>query len=154
LKDKIQKKKDVLNGWLSTSSPLTFDQHVDNNSNLIISTLSYAWGPSLSKYIQLTSDKTYGASFIDTKNRQIAEKKYRFYIERFLLELDQRFSISKVQECLGALFDPAYLHENEQRVCQTGYRREQLAFLSKRYDVLVGFDPYKVATEWDLYDHH
>jgi hypothetical protein len=54
-----------------------------------------------------------------------------------------------VQECLGALFDPAYLHKNEQRVCQTGYGREQLALLSKRHDVLVGFDPYKVATKWE-----
>ena len=29
LKDKIQDKKSVLNGWLSTSSPLTLDHHTD-----------------------------------------------------------------------------------------------------------------------------
>ncbi len=149
LKDTIQEKKDVLNGWLSTPSSSTSDQHVDNNSNSMIFMFSYAWDPSLSEYIQLTSNKIYGTFFIDTKNRQITEEKCRFYIERFLVELDRRFFISKVQECLGTLFDPAYLHKNEQCIHQIGYGREQLAFLSKKYNTLDGFDPHKVATEWE-----
>ncbi|CAF1648070.1 unnamed protein product [Adineta ricciae] len=149
LKEKIQEKKSVLNGWLSTTPPLTFDQHIDNNSNSMTSTHAYAWGPSLSQYIQLTSNKAYGAFFVDTKNRKIAEENCHFHIERFLAELERRFSTSKVQEGLSNLFDPAYMHKNEQRVRQVGYGREQLAVLSKKYHLLDSFDSQKVATEWE-----
>ncbi|CAF1015489.1 unnamed protein product [Rotaria sordida] len=148
LKDKIQEKKSVLNGWLSAPSALIFDQHTTNNLNSTTS-CSYAWGPSLSNYIQLTLNKTYGAFSIDTKNRQIAEQNCRSYIERFLIELDRRFPISKVQESLSRLFDPVYLCKNEELVRQTGYGREQLVFLSKIYNLLDDFDPKKVSTEWE-----
>jgi hypothetical protein len=148
LKDKIQEKKSVLNRWLSTASALTFDQHINNNLNSTTS-CSYAWGPSLTKYIQLTLNKIYGAFSIDTNNRQIAEQNCQSYIKRFLIELDRRFPISKVQESLSSLFDPAYLCKNEESVRQIGYGREQLAFLSKIYNLLDGFDPEKVSTEWE-----
>ena len=149
LKDKIQEKKNLLNEWLSTPSPFTIDQHVDNNSNSTTSTFSCAWGPSLSKYIQLTSNQTYGAFFVDTKDRRLAEENCRSYIERFLIELDRRFPVSKVQESLCSLFDPAYLQRHEQRVRQIGYGREQVNFLSRRYNQLDGFDSHKAATEWE-----
>ena len=111
--------------------------------------MSRTWGPSLSKYIELTSNETYGAFFVDTKNRQIAEENCRLYVERFLSELDRRFPISKVQECLCCLFDPAYLYKNEQSIRRNGYGREQLRFLTKQYHLIDGFDSYKAATEWE-----
>jgi hypothetical protein len=149
LMEKIQEKKCVLNGWLSTPSPPIFHQHADDNSNSLISISPYAWGPSLSKYIHLTSNNTFGAFIVDTKNRQTAEENCRFYIERFLFELERRFSISKVQESLCTLFDPAHLHKNQQHIRQIGYGREQLAFLSKKYNRLDGFAPDNVANEWE-----
>jgi hypothetical protein len=149
LMDKIQEKRSVLNGWLSTPSSLNVNQQVDHDSNSMIPIFTYAWGPFLSKYIQQTSNKTYGAFSIDTKDRQIAEENCRSHTERFLTELERRFSISKVQESLCYLFDPSHLHKNEHRVRQPGYGREQLAFLSKKYNLLDGFDPHKVVTEWE-----
>jgi hypothetical protein len=149
LMDKIQEKRSVLNGWLSPPSSLNVNQHVDNDSNSMIPIFKYAWGPCLSKYIQQTSNKTYGAFSIDTKYRRIAEENCRSHTERFLTELERRFSISKVQESLCYLFDPSHLHKNEHRVRQPGYGREQLAFLSKKYNLLDGFDPHKVVTEWE-----
>ena len=79
LKDKIQDKKSVLNGWLSTASPLTLDHHIDENSMSLGSKMSHTWGPSLSKYIEHRSNKTYGAFFVDTKNRQIVEENSFIY---------------------------------------------------------------------------
>ena len=46
LKDKIQEKKSVLNGWLSTSSSLTLEHHIDENSISLDSKMSRTWGPS------------------------------------------------------------------------------------------------------------
>mgnify|MGYP000745974979 CR=1 FL=1 len=149
LKDKIQEKKSVLNGWLSTFSSVTLDHHPDENSISLDSKMSHTWGPSLSKYIELTSKKTYGAFFVDTKNRQIAEENCRLYVERFLSKLDRRFPVSKVQECLCSLFDPVYLYKNEQSICRSGYGREQLRFLAKKYHLIDGFDSYKATTEWE-----
>ena len=79
------------------------DHHIDENSISLGSKVCHIWSPSLSKYIELTSNKTYGDFVIDTKDRQIAEENGPLYVELFLYKFDRRFPISKVQECVCCL---------------------------------------------------
>ncbi len=153
LKDKIQEKKSVLNGWLSTSSALTLDQHINNNLNSTTS-CSYAWGPSLSKYIQLTLSETYGAFSIDTKNRQIAEQNCRSYIKRFLIELDRRFPISKIQESLSSLFIRHIYVKMKNVFVKLVMDVNNLLFSQKYIIYSMVLIQKRFRPNGNLYDHH
>jgi hypothetical protein len=149
LMEKIHEKKSVLHGWLSSAQPSTARQDESNHQGSAISVSSNQWGGSLSKYIQATSNGTYGAFEVDTESRHKNEENCRSYIQRFLVELDRRFRSSRIQEDFSVLFDPAYLQKNEKHVSRIGYGRDQLNSLSKRYRSLVGFDSLNVINEWE-----
>ena len=132
---------------MSTSSPLTLDYHIDKSSIMKSSRLSHTSGPFLSKCIELTSNKTDAAFFVDNKNRHIAEQNCYLYIKRFLSELDRCFAISEMQENLRCSVNPVYLYKNEQAVCQTSYGHKRLALAKNIIHFIISL--HIVSTEWE-----
>ncbi|CAF3750395.1 unnamed protein product [Rotaria socialis] len=74
---------------------------------------------------------------------------YTAHIQRLIIELDKRFSLSPLLENMSVLFDPAYLIEHKADIDSPNYGRAELDSIRNKYQDFPGIDTKAVGSEWE-----
>ncbi|CAF0838331.1 unnamed protein product [Rotaria sordida] len=130
----FNEKKIILNNWLSQKK----------ESQPVL-------GPSLTEYVNhMKKNNSYGAFSIAAIDRLKMYSECFTHISQLLLEIDQRFKPSKVQQSFVVLFEPDYLIQNKDQVSKSNYGRQELEYLLYKYKNLTGFNISQCRNEWEI----